>query len=234
MDGSKQPRTSGQSVAGPAHHPGEEVLLDHATGACLPAEALIVELHLAFCDRCRRISKDLLAIGGALLERMDPAFVSPRMFNETLQAIGRQRQAFRSEHFPVPRLPAFAAGWPEPLRDRVMASGLKRWRWLPAGFRALRVPFAETDARVWVMKAPGGRGPFIHTHAAEEWTVVLEGGFTDETGTYAAGDFVSAGPADAHHTVADPGEGCVCVLLVRAAPLYLTWPGKLLAPFVRI
>ncbi len=219
----------------PAYHPHDEVLLDHVTGASSPAESLIVSLHLEFCDHCRRVVADLFSLGGAMLDAIEPAFVSPQMFNKTLHAIGQGAGTPPAEAPSViPRVPTFAAGWPAPLREQVVASRLGRWRWLPAGFRALRVPFAEDDARVWVMKAPGGRGPFTHTHAGEEWTVVLQGGFTDETGTYAAGDFVSVGTGDTHHTVAEPGEGCVCVLLVRAAPVYTTWPGKLLAPFVRI
>lgn len=84
------------------------------------------------------------------------------------------------------------------------------------------------------MKAPGGRGPLRHRHVTDEWTVVLEGGFTDETGTYAAGDFAYMGEGDAHRVVAEPGEGCVCLLLVREQPRYLTLAGKLLAPLLRL
>ena len=84
------------------------------------------------------------------------------------------------------------------------------------------------------MDAPGGRGPFSHTHVADEWTVVLEGGFSDETGTYAAGDFAFMGPGEQHTMVAEEGEGCVCVLLIREQPRYLTLLGKLLAPLLRL
>jgi putative transcriptional regulator len=233
MDRLDQPRNSAEPASGPASHPGDELLLDHAVGACSPAETLVIDLHLQLCARCRALSWDLMLAGGAMLDAIAPAFVSPQMFNKTLQAIGRDT-ASAAANPPVPRVPTFATGWPAPLRHRVAQSHLKRWRWLPAGFRALRVPFPDTDARVWVMKAPGGGGAFIHTHAADEWTLVLQGGFTDETGTYAVGDFIVAGPEDEHHTVADEGEGCVCVMLVRAAPVYTTWPGKLLAPFVRL
>jgi putative transcriptional regulator len=234
--GRLQPRISTGQPSGedPAHHPGDELLLDHAIGAASPAQALLIDLHLAFCARCAQIARDLLAVGGAMLDAIEPAFAAPQMFNKTLQAIGRDGQKALSEKSAIPRAPSFAAGWPAPLRTQVIANHLTRWRWLPAGFRALRIPFADSDARVWVMKAPGGRGPFTHTHVGEEWTVVLDGGFSDETGRYEAGDFVIAGPGDEHHTVAEPGEGCVCVLLVRAEPVYTTWPGKLLAPFVRI
>ena len=127
--------------AGPAHHPSDELLLDHAIRACLPAEALVIDLHLEFCARCRRIAHDLAAIGGAMLDAIEPAFVSPQMFNKTLQAIGHGGQKTQTEKSPSPRVPAFAAGWPAPLRNRVATDRLKRWRWMPGGFRALRIPF---------------------------------------------------------------------------------------------
>ena len=63
---------------------------------------------------------------------------------------------------------------------------------------------------------------------------MLEGGFTDETGIYAAGDFAYMGSGDEHTMVAEPGEGCVCVLLIRENPRYMTLMGKLLAPFLQL
>ena len=130
--------------------------------------------------------------------------------------------------------PTFAAGWPAPLRDRLSAVPARAWRKMPAGFRALRVPFKDTSSRVWVMNAPGGRGPLAHTHVADEWTVVLQGGFSDETGTYAAGDFAYMGPGAEHTMIAEEGEGCLCVVLVREPPRYLTLMGKLLAPLIKL
>ena len=43
-----------------------------------------------------------------------------------------------------------------------------------------------------------------------------------------------AGPGHPHSTVAEQREGCVCALLVRDPPVYTTWAGKLLAPFIQI
>jgi hypothetical protein len=42
------------------------------------------------------------------------------------------------------------------------------------------------------------------------------------------------GPGDRHTMVAEEGEGCVCVLLIREQPRYLTFLGKLLAPLLRL
>jgi putative transcriptional regulator len=197
-----------------------------------PAEDLLMDLHIRACAECRRASDAALAVGGALFDALPPAHLPPSLFQRTLQAID-------ALDVPPPaaaaaRAPAFAAKWPAPLRDRLAASPLAKWRKLPAGFRALRVPFKDQSSRVWIMNAPGGRGPLRHSHTADEWTVVLEGGFTDETGTYAAGDFAYMGSGDEHTMIAEPGEGCVCVLLIRENPRYMTLMGKLLAPFLKL
>jgi len=214
------------SVAAPTHHPQGELLIDYATGALSPAEALVIDVHLEFCADCRDAARTAFAAGGALLDAIEPMALSPASFQNVLQAIDGEAVSIESV---IRSAPTFAVKWPAALRDRLAATGHAPWRNLPAGFRALRIPFEDESSRVWVVTAPGGRGPLAHAHIADEWTVVLEGGFTDETGTYAAGDFAHMGVGEQHRMIAEKGEGCVCLLLVREKPRYLTLMGKLLA-----
>jgi putative transcriptional regulator len=215
----------------PTHHPFGELLIDYAAGSLSQAESLLIALHLDFCPHCRQLADTAQAVGGALLDTIAPLPLPPTAFQRTLQAIDA---APNSVEAVIRSAPAFAVKWPAALRDHLAASPLAKWRKLPAGFRALRVPFTDTSSRVWVMNAPGGRGPLRHSHIADEWTVVLEGGFTDETGTYAAGDFALMGSGDEHTMIAEEGEGCVCVILVRENARYLTLVGKLLAPLLKL
>jgi len=222
---------SDMAVAAPTHHPAGELLVDYAAGTLSQAEALLISLHLEFCAECRHAASVALDVGGALLEAIEPIVLAPSAFQRTLQAIDAAPVSIDSV---IRSAPTFAVSWPAPLRNRLAAVPPAGWRKLPAGFRALRVPFKDQSSRVWVMNAPGGRGPLRHTHVADEWTVVLQGGFSDETGTYAAGDFAYMGSGDEHTMVAEPGEGCLCVVLVREPPRYLTLMGKLLAPLLRL
>jgi putative transcriptional regulator len=208
-------------------------LIDYASGGVSEAESLLIDIHLAFCAQCQRTAQAALAIGGALLESISPAQLPRTLFDRTLRAIDAMEPASLSPSAAIAP-PSFAESWPSPLRARLSSHPLSAWRRLPAGFRALRVPTADESSRIWIMNAPGGRGPLRHTHIADEWTVVLEGGFTDETGTYAAGDFAYMDAGDEHTMVAEPGEGCVCILLMREQPRYLTLMGKLLSPLLRL
>jgi putative transcriptional regulator len=219
------------SLAAPAHHPTGELLVDYAAGAMTAQESLLLAMHLEFCAQCRQQMDTTMAIGGALLDSIEPMMLPPSAFQRTLEAIDRAETTVRSV---IRSAPSFAVKWPAALRDRLAESPLVKWRKMPAGFRALRIPFQDQSSRVWIMDAPGGRGPLRHGHVSDEWTVVLEGGFTDETGTYAAGDFAYMGPGEEHTMIAEAGEGCVCVILIRENARYMTLMGKLLAPFLKL
>jgi putative transcriptional regulator len=216
----------------PTHHPPDEILIDYASGAVSEAESLMVDVHLDACPQCRRTVQAAFAIGGALLDSISPASLPNSLFDRTMQAIAAMEPV--SVRMPVAPAPPSFAAWPTPLRNRLSSHPPGAWRRLPAGFRALRVPFADQSSHMLVLKAPGGRGPARHSHVSDEWTVVLEGGFSDETGTYAAGDFGYMGKGDEHRIVAEPGEGCVCLLLIRDRPRYLTLAGKIMALMLRI
>jgi putative transcriptional regulator len=63
--------------------------------------------------------------------------------------------------------------------------------------------------------------------------IVLEGGYSDEFGSYDAGDVAVANHEVVHRPVADPVEGCLC-FAVTDARLKLTGPiGRVLNLFIR-
>jgi len=54
------------------HHPGDEFLLAHASGAGSEAVSLIVGTHLALCPSCRGKVTSMEQMGGALLASIAP------------------------------------------------------------------------------------------------------------------------------------------------------------------
>ena len=216
----------------PTHHPAAELLIDYASGAMFEAEALAIALHLDLCPDCRRAADVALATGGAFFEAIHPAHVRLALFQVTLQEVdGQPRDAVPDTE--IGSAPPYAQQWPARLRAHLARRRPRRWRLMPEGFRALRIPTEGVEARLWVVKMPGGKGPPRHRHRADEWSLVLEGGFTDESGSYAPGDFCYMGTGDVHTMIADP-EGCICLILMRTNPQYLTLKGKLAAPLIRL
>jgi putative transcriptional regulator len=92
----------------------------------------------------------------------------------------------------------------------------------------------ETDdeTRAVLYRIRAGRKMPQHSHEGAEVTLVLQGGFTDETGHYRRGDMVIADEHLDHVPVADADEECIC-FAVMDAPLRLTGTfGRLVNRFV--
>jgi putative transcriptional regulator len=103
---------------------------------------------------------------------------------------------------------------PEPLRETaLMAAGVKGWRYTGPGLRRLRLNVSDAVEAELYRIEPGAAVP-RHTHEATEFTLVIQGGFSDETGSFGPGDMTVKGPEDTHTPVGDDDGVCI-VLAVR-------------------
>ena len=75
--------------------------------------------------------------------------------------------------------------------------------------------------------APGGGVP-EHTHKGFELTVLLEGSFEDEKGTYVKGDFIMLDGNHQHHPFSE--DGCLCYTVANDALHFTKGINKLLNP----
>lgn len=221
----------------PTHHPGDTLLIDYAGGALGEAASLIVATHLALCPCCRLNVAEMEAVGGALLESIEPEEVDPACLETVLARL--------DDLPPLPRAPkpkpvcrdSAVPLLPEPLR-RYVGSDLSRlpWKRLMRGMECCDIPLGSGSdsarrGKARLMRLASGVGPPHHTHRGIELTLVLDGGFTDDLGQFARGDLSVADESVRHRPVAD-AEGCLC-LAVTDAPLRFTGPlGLILNPFV--
>jgi putative transcriptional regulator len=190
------------------HHPEEALLFDYASGAVDEGLALIVATHLCFCPACRETVSLAEAMGGALLDASVPMQVDA--LAATLARL--------DETAPAPAAPRSRDGTPSPLRHLLGGDIADvRWRALGPnlGYRNL---FRRGGTRVRLLKGAPGADTGTHGHKGREYTLVLRGGFSDETGSYAPGDLQVANPETVHNPVADKGEPCIN-LAVTTAPL---------------
>lgn len=208
------------AVPAPAYHPAEELLLDYAVGATSPAESLLLATHLAYCDVCRQTVHAARAVGGTLLDTLEPSRLPPNMLNRTLAAIDAGDDLSTT---PAPPLADFLG--------QHMAS--KHWKKLPNGFRMRRIP-GEGSGRVWLFDAPPGMKLLPHQHKGDEWTVILSGLFLDGDRAYRPGDFAHMDDGARHQPTIGPESRCVSLIMVRDVPKYTTFVGKLAAPFVKL
>jgi putative transcriptional regulator len=216
-----------------SRHPApEELLLDYAAGALPAGPALAVALHVALHPQSQRTVDRLNAVGGALIEREPTA-----EFAVDLDDAALERALARLDEIPVEPRPTPAArrhpgfDWaPAPLVPHLRPG--MGWRRVLGNFDELRLDLPGDFHRVSLLRLQPGNGLPQHKHAGYEYTVVLQGGYTDETGNYGVGDF-AVGPGDERHEpVADPGEPCIAMIVVEK-PIVLTGPwGRWLNPLV--
>jgi putative transcriptional regulator len=215
------------------HHPAEDLLIDYATGALGEAEGLVVATHLALCPDCRATVAAYEAMGGAMLDGIAPEPVGGDLLDRVMARLDETPPA------PIRRAAArpAAAGRtpmiPRPLRDYVGGDlGDVAWKPVMRGLDEHRIA-CPGGAKVRLMRIRAGVSMPQHTHKGREMTLVLAGGFTDDTGHFLRGDLsLTDGTVD-HVPTADDDGDCVC-LAITDAPLRLTGPiGRLFNPFIR-
>jgi putative transcriptional regulator len=230
----------GASSPLPIHHPGEDLLLSYAAGSLSEAAGLAVATHLALCPDCRRQVGQWEAIGGELLETVEPSTVSEALFSRVMSGIASPEVSPAAAPRPNAALsnatPTASGGTipvlPEPLRSWLGTdlAGV-RWSRVMNGVDEVRIPCQGGTARL--LRIRSGKAMPRHTHRGTELTLVLNGAFADSAGHFGRGDFAATDGTVDHVPVADPGADCIC-LAVTDAPLRLTGMlGRLLNPFIR-
>ena len=198
-----------------SHPAPDELLLDYATGVLPEGPALAVALHVALDPDARRTVERLGALGGALMESSEEAALDEAALQRTLARL----DGIAVEPRPAPYVPRPGFEW-APAALRPYLSG-KRWRRVFGGFEEIRLGLHGDSHRVSLLRLPSGRGLPMHRHVANEYTVVLQGGYTDITGRYGVGDFAVGPGAQQHKPIADPGEPCIALTVVEQ-PIVLT------------
>ena len=197
------------------HHPPDDWLLDHVTGALTGPWSVLLASHLTVCPACRAQARRYERLGGALLARLTPEPVTagtpaddnPRPTGPEIGPTG-------------PGDPVF----PKPLRAAVgHASGAVPWRTVLPGVESYDLTGGGGQAVARLLRIAPGRSVPQHTHKGQEATAVLSGFYADGTGRYGPGDVAVADPGVNHKPVADPDGVCIC-FTVSEAPMHLTGP----------
>jgi len=217
------------------HHPPEELLLDYAAGSLPEPLAVLVATQMTLAPAARHEVARLEELGGALLSELPPAPLAEDALDKVLARLDAPAGEAPATQAPREEVTARDPRLPAPLRaylDRPLEALPWRKRSASVAEYTLLHDYPGFQTRLLRIR-PGGRVP-AHTHEGREFTLVLEGGFSDRIGHYQRGDLAVATPEVTHEPVADDREVCIC-LAVTDAPLKMTGPlGRILNRFIDI
>ncbi|ETW10930.1 anti-sigma factor ChrR [Roseivivax marinus] len=217
-----------------SHHLTDELLMAYSAGTLPEAFDLAIATHLSLCDTCRASAESYDAVGGALVEDGTQAEMSDGALSEMLERI-RSEAPEPVGTTPRPEAAGAPSVLPAPLAAFIGGDvDAVKWRPVGMGVKQAILQTADDAASARLLFIPAGTAMPDHGHRGTELTLVLQGAFSDEAGTFARGDVEIAESDDDHMPVADAGEPCICLAVTDAPLRFKGWLPRLAQPFLNI
>ncbi|CAH9065268.1 Anti-sigma-E factor ChrR [Pseudoalteromonas holothuriae] len=207
------------------HHPSEQLLSQYSKGELPATLCMAVSAHLDFCSCC----KDKVAAlelnqassafgeneGTSDLDDFSDMFAQITQNEDIYQAkpFHNEPLSYQNKRVVLPRAIASSS------RSKFVQLGKLARARLNIDDGELRASLLQIDA--------SGEIPH-HTHTGFELTLLLDGEFSDENGSYVPGDFIWLDGKHHHQPVTM--EGCLCFTVVNSALHFNKGLSKLLNP----
>jgi putative transcriptional regulator len=218
------------------HHLSDSYVIEYANGTLANPEALIVGSHIAMCGECRGRVQTCEDVSAVLLEDGNSEEPSANALSDVLAKIDeptiKTREGDEGERqimFDQSTLEVI----PPPLREYLNNSlSSLDWKRTGRGIEEASL-LRENDVKISLLRIRAGQKVPSHTHGGDEFTLLLDGGYSDGDEHYGKGDVSVADSATDHAPVADSDGPCLCLTVSTGAPR-LTGPiGRFLNLLVR-
>lgn len=211
------------------NHPGDELLASYSAASLPLSQALCISVHLDHCDECTQKLRRLNHVGSELMQQLKPSPPSPGLKEKLLDQLDTlpvdvETARYNSGSTSVPRC-----------LHQFIKTGYQEipWNRISPDIQNYELCRDQNNAKVELLRIKPGGTSGTHTHMGDEYTVILEGSFSDEAGLYHQGDFLVRNKRHRHTPVATQDRECIC-LAVTEGPIQLTgFFGRLLNPFIR-
>ncbi|WP_196160126.1 ChrR family anti-sigma-E factor [Reinekea sp. G2M2-21] len=211
-------------------HPSSDQLIEYSSGSGSTALSIAISTHLHFCADCRHHVNEIESTAAVVFEQQQALSLSTGSFDSLMAKIKQAPQ--------VPAVQERVAKSPTrfpPVIEKLIKRDTESLTWQKP-MKNLRVSRLLKDETGMILglhhMTSGGRVPH-HTHRGNEISVVIEGGFSDEMGSYGPGDFIHLSKEHFHSPQADADGDCWLLSIVEA-PVKITGPlGWIVNPFLK-
>jgi putative transcriptional regulator len=197
----------------------EMMLMQYAAGGLTTTEALMVASHAALNPKARKKIAAYEALGGQMLCENEVRAPAPDCLDKIMAKIDGACGDTPCADTTMTFLSA-ETGLREDIRVLINTHCQTRqnnWTVLAPGIDVIYLTVCTSSPhRLRLVRLAAGQQAPLHRHAGVEMTLVLDGGFSDDTGHYGVGDMIVIDdPAFTHAPKADE-TGCTCLTLMEA------------------
>jgi putative transcriptional regulator len=198
-------------------HPSSDMLLKYSMGNTTEAESLIISCHVAYCAECKEELKKYETIGGYYLSNHKELSVSKDLWKNILVKVdGLDQEEYQTNytsHSIKSALSQSEIKVPSTLSEYLGSDfDTKNWKSSINNIKYKDIKFQDRNISGKLLEIPANKSMPKHGHEALEATLVLHGGYFDETGDYNKGDLVVASSDEVHSPVSD-SSGCICLVV---------------------
>jgi putative transcriptional regulator len=210
------------------YHPKDELLTSYSAGSLPLSQALCISAHLEHCPGCVQKLQRLNRLGSTLMQNLKPAAVSSELKAHLLERLDALVE--EDDKMPYSGDPSI----PRCLHQFIDSDYADlEWRKISPDIHSVELCRDSNGARVELLKIRPGGSASTHTHLGDEYTVILEGSFSDEQGVYRRGDFLLRDRNDRHTPVATRDRECICLAVTEGPIQFTGFFSRMLNPLIR-
>jgi putative transcriptional regulator len=237
------------------HHLDDSTLMSFAAGSLPATLSVVAAAHVASCQQCTKELRRMEQIGSALFAGLEPSAlkgaapvralvgsesdtveIAYRSFSGstpvTEPTMALATDAMHTADAPAAPVSLQHIAMPGPLACLIGPDiSSVEWKWLGFGVWQHRIKLSQSgsgDLRLLKIN-PGQKMP-NHGHGGSELTFILDGSYTDKTGTYTAGDVADHGDDLEHVPIACPDHGCICLVAAERPAQFKAMIQRVLQP----
>ncbi len=216
------------------HHPDLELLKQFVAGTLPASVSVVVASHMEMCQHCADSAEALTE--QAAQEAFELDSLEPEAFDQNtlamIEAITQLEQEDNICHksSEPTALDLKVAGQTLSLPGAMQSISLKPWKKMGKLARA-RLDLDDDNLKTSLLHIRKGGNVPCHTHKGFEITLLLQGSFEDEMGTYQQGDFIWLDGKHCHQPTSP--EGCICLTVCSDAMQFTRGASQLLNPLAR-